>query len=249
MGFTVVLRRVALISALLGGLLAGVDRVSAQSTTPTMPAPATPAPVNPPAAAPATPAPATPPAPAPDAAPSAPAPAPPSPAPAPDTGNADKNPPDTSISQTFDLQARPVIMLSGKAAWDEGFKSINDAFDKLRGNLDKTGTKATGYPTAIFTQTDDAGFTFDAMIPVEKAPDGKPDLAADVSFGLSPAGKVMKFQHRSAYDDIDSTYEAITAYLDEKGLESKNMFAEEYLNRTKTSDDPSLEVDILVFLK
>ena len=42
---------------------------------------------------------------------------------------------------------------------------------------------------------------------------------------------------------------AITDYLDEKGLEARNMFAEEYLNRTKTSDDPSLEVDILVFLK
>ena len=59
----------------------------------------------------------------------------------------------------------------------------------------------------------------------------------------------MRFQHRSAYDDIDSTYEAITAYLDEKGIEAKNMFAEEYLNRTKTSDDPALEVDIYVFLK
>ena len=67
--------------------------------------------------------------------------------------------------------------------------------------------------------------------------------------GDSPGGKVMKFQHRSAYDDIDSTYEAITAYLDEKGLEAKNMFAEEYLNRTKASDDNSLEVDIYVFLK
>ncbi len=87
------------------------------------------------------------------------------------------------------------------------------------------------------------------MIPVEKAPEGKPDLPSDVSFGMSPGGKAMKFQHRSAYDDIDSTYEAITAYLDEKGLEARNMFAEEYLNRTKTSDDPSLEVDILVFLK
>ena len=46
-----------------------------------------------------------------------------------------------------------------------------------------------------------------------------------------------------------STYEAITAYLDEKGLEARNMFAEEYLNQVKTSDDSSLEVDIYVFLK
>ncbi len=162
----------------------------------------------------------------------------------------DKSPPDTSISQTLTLQPHPVIQLNGQATWDEGFKTLNDAFTKLNENLAKANIKPTGNPMAVFTETDDAGFKFTAMVPVDKAPDAKPaDLAADVGFGDSPGGKVMKFQHRSAYDDIDSTYEAITAYLDEKGLEAKNMFAEEYLNRTKASDDNSLEVDIYVFLK
>ena len=52
----------------------------------------------------------------------------------------------------------------------------------------------------------------------------------------SPSGKAIKFQHRGAYDDIDSTYEAITAYLDEKGLEARNLFVEEYLNDAKDFD-------------
>ncbi len=46
-----------------------------------------------------------------------------------------------------------------------------------------------------------------------------------------------------------STYEAITAYLDEKGLEAQNLFVEEYLNEAKSSDDTGLEVDIYVFVK
>ncbi len=46
-----------------------------------------------------------------------------------------------------------------------------------------------------------------------------------------------------------STYEAITAFLDEKGLDTKNLFVEEYLTDLKTSDDDGLEVDIYVFLK
>ncbi len=94
-----------------------------------------------------------------------------------------------------------------------------------------------------------AGFKFDAMIPLDKAPEGKTDLAPDVKVGETPSGKAMRFQHRGAYDDIDSTYEAITAYLDEKGLEAHNMFAEEYLDQVKTADDNTLEVDIYVFLK
>jgi len=66
---------------------------------------------------------------------------------------------------------------------------------------------------------------------------------------FSPAGKVMKFEHRSAYDDIDSTYEAITAYLDEKSVEAQTMFIEEYLTEPKTADDTSLQVDIYVFTR
>jgi effector-binding domain-containing protein len=59
----------------------------------------------------------------------------------------------------------------------------------------------------------------------------------------------MKFQHRGAYEDIDATYEAITAYLDEKNIEAQNLFVEEYLTDPKAPDDASLEVDIYVFIK
>ena len=148
------------------------------------------------------------------------------------------------------LQPHPVVQVSGQSTWDDGFKALNDSFTKLNEQLAKDKIQPTGHPMAVFTETDDAGFKFTAMVPVAADPGAKPaDMPADESFGQSPGGKAMKFQHRSAYDDIDSTYEAITAYLDEKGLEAKNMFAEEYLDRTKSSDDNSLEVDIYVFLK
>ncbi|RYB07866.1 GyrI-like domain-containing protein [Lichenibacterium ramalinae] len=261
MAFNGILRRLALMAAVAGGLAAASPPVLAQTTpaTPAAPTPATPAPPAP-VPAPATPAPAisAPSTPAPAATPptaAAPTPAAPdtaaTPAPAaPDAGAAPASPPDTSISQTMTLQPHPVLQLSGQSTWDDGFKTLNDSFTKLNEALAKAKMQPTGHPMAVFTETDDAGFKFTAMVPVAGDPGAKPaDMAADLSFGQSPGGKVMKFQHRSAYDDIDSTYEAITAYLDEKGLEAKNMFAEEYLNRTKSSDDNTLEVDIYVFLK
>ena len=249
MAFNGFLRRLALMMAVAGGLAVSAPLADAQtSTTPATPAAPTPAPVSP--AAPATPAPATP---APAAAPPAttpPAAASPTAPAAPDANAVPASPPDTSISQTLTLQPHPVLQVSGQSSWDDGFKTLNDSFTKLNEALAKAKVQPTGHPMAVFTETDDAGFKFTAMMPVAADPGAKPaDMAADMSFGQSPGGKVMKFQHRSAYDDIDSTYEAITAYLDEKGLEAKNMFAEEYLNRTKSSDDNSLEVDIYVFLK
>ncbi len=75
------------------------------------------------------------------------------------------------------------------------------------------------------------------------------DLPPDVAVGTNPSGKALKFQHRGAYDDIDSTYEAITAYLDEKGLEARNVFVEEYLNDANGADDANLALDIYVFIK
>ena len=35
--------------------------------------------------------------------------------------------------------------------------------------------------------------------------------------------------HRGSYDAMDSTYEAITNHLDEKQLEAKDLFIEEYV--------------------
>ena len=83
---------------------------------------------------------------------------------------------------------------------------------------------------------------------IAEKPESK-DLSDGVKIGDLPAGKAIKFLHRGAYDDIDSTYDLITAFLDEKGLELQNRFVEEYLTDTTEPDDANLEADIYVFIK
>jgi effector-binding domain-containing protein len=205
------------------------------ATPPTSPPPA----ANPPAATPSPPPAATPaPAPPPAAAPPA------SPAP-----NAGAPSDDSSTGLQLEMTAHPAAYMEGKANWTDGFAALTGAFGLVRGALDKSGLKASGHPVAVFTETDDSGFSYRAMIPIDKAPEGKSALSDAVKLGQTPAGKAMKFEHRGSYEDIDSTYEAITAYLDEKGMESDNLFVEEYLNDVKTPDDPTLQVDIYVLLK
>ncbi|WP_159731302.1 GyrI-like domain-containing protein [Methylosinus sp. Ce-a6] len=204
---------------------------------------------------------------APAAAPSAPAtPAPATPAPAtPDSPVAPKPtldlneaPPadaqaeaqaEAIAGQAIDIIARPVARLRGQGAWTDGLKTLSDAIANLRAAASNAGLTADGRPLVAFTETDDNGFHFEAMLPLVKAPDGKTKLEHGVEIGASPAGKALKFQHRGPYEEIDSTYEAITAFLDEKGLDTKNLFVEEYLTDLKSSDDDALQVDIYVFLK
>jgi effector-binding domain-containing protein len=231
---------------------------TAEAQQPPAPAAAAPA-ASPSAAAPAASAPATAPAATPTSAAASPAPAPspgasapaatpspaPTPAPTPSAASGDSG----SMGETIDLTARPAAYLDGKAGRDEVYSVIIDAIAAVRAEIAKAGLKPVDHPIAIFLEADDSGFKFRAAVPLATAPDGKTQLSDVVKIGETPVGKAMRFEHRGAYDDIDGTYEAITAYLDEKGVDAQDVFVEEYLNDIKSPEDPNLQVDIYVLLK
>lgn len=152
------------------------------------------------------------------------------------------------MSQTVTVEARPAAVIKGQGKWEDAAKTISEALAKLNDAVGTSGLSVNGRPFAVFTKTDDTGFAFEAMVPLAAAPEGKPKLPEGVSIGASPAGKALKFQHRDAYDEIEATYEAIAAYLDEKGLDTKDLILEEYLTDFK-GDDATVDVDIYVFLK
>ena len=73
------------------------------------------------------------------------------------------------------------------------------------------------------------------MLPVEAAPGSRPaGLPAEVTFGATPGGRAVRFVHRAPYDDINSTYEAISAYLDSKGIEVKEASRKNMSSRART---------------
>ncbi|MFO1125863.1 MAG: GyrI-like domain-containing protein [Methylocystis sp.] len=170
------------------------------------------------------------------------------PAEAPPPGSAVDESTQAVMSQTVTVDARPAAVIKGQGKWDNAAKTISEALAKLNDAVGKANLVVNGRPFAVFTKTDDAGFSFEAMTPLSAAPEGAPKLPEGVSIGASPAGKALKFQHRGAYDEIEATYEAIAAYLDEKGLDTKDMIIEEYLTDFK-GDDANIDVDIYVFLK
>ena len=48
---------------------------------------------------------------------------------------------------------------------------------------------------------------------------------------------------------MDDTYEAITNYLDEKRLESKDMLIEQYVTDPASADEKNLVVNVFVPIK
>jgi effector-binding domain-containing protein len=202
-------------------LLAG----SVFAQTPPAPAPATPAP-----AVPATPAePATPATPAEPATPKAAAPQPADP-----------------FGEEVTLPARTIVFVKGTATWDAAFETLLKAIKTVTAFLDKQGIKAAGPAMTIYVQTDDLGFQFQAGVPVDNAPKNPP---RNLTVGKSPDGKMLKFVHRGSYDAMDSTYEAITNHLDEKRLEAKDMFIEEYVTDPVKTPEDKLVVNVFVPIK
>jgi effector-binding domain-containing protein len=145
------------------------------------------------------------------------------------------------------LPERTIIYLQGHSDWNSAFETLVDAFKSLNEYLAKQSIKPTGPAMTIYTQTDDTGFDFRAAMPVAEAPKDPPK--GDIAVGQAPSGKALKFVHRGSYDAMDSTYEAITNYLDDKQLEAKDLFIEEYVSDPTTTDQGKLVVNVLVPIK
>jgi effector-binding domain-containing protein len=152
------------------------------------------------------------------------------------------------FGQEVKLAAKTIVYVSGSGTWDKAYDTLIEAFKKLTAYLDGAGLKATGPAMTIYTSTDDTGFDFKAAIPVAEPPKGSPPNR-EIMVGQSPDGKVLKFVHRGSYDDMNQTYEAITNFLDERGLDAKDLLIEEYVTDLVTSPQDKLVVNVFVPLR
>ena len=145
------------------------------------------------------------------------------------------------------LEPKTFIYMKGTATWETAFETIVEAFKTITDYMDRQKITATDKPLAIYTQTDEAGFQYQVGIPVAEAPKNPPK--GDLAVAKTPGGKMAQFVHRGSYDAMDTTYEAITNYLDEKRLESEDMFIEEYVTDPLKTPEDKLVVNVYVPLK
>jgi effector-binding domain-containing protein len=145
----------------------------------------------------------------------------------------------------INLPTRPALVISGQATWDKGFETLTENFRRLDAEARRLGLNVGGRPLTYFVETDDMGFRFDAILPVDRAPEVG-TTGANIRAGQTPQGKALRFTHKGPYEDVDTTYEGITAYLDAKGVIVRDQFIEEYVNEARDAADPNFEINIYV---
>jgi effector-binding domain-containing protein len=217
-------------------------RLGAVETAPLPPPAGAPAPASPGPAAPV-------PTPAPVPPPAAQAPVPITPAPAAPGATAERptlvpTPGDPVNVDEVTLPGKPAAVRARTSTRDDGFENLKKAFQAIEAELRKAGIAPAGRPVAVFVETDDMSFRYEAMVPITGVPDGRAALGSGVRFGKTPEGRALRFVHKGPYDDIDSTYETITAYLDAKGIVVRENFVEEYVTDLA---DAGGEIEINVF--
>jgi effector-binding domain-containing protein len=155
--------------------------------------------------------------------------------------------PGDAFGQEMTLPTRTILYVKGQSGWDKAYETLRTAFKTLHTALDKAGLKPTGPSMVVYTETDEKGFSFEAALPVAEAPKVPP--ASGISVGQATSGKALKFVHRGSYDAMDSTYDTITEYLDEKNLDATDPFLEEYITDPLTTPADRLTVNIYVPVK
>jgi effector-binding domain-containing protein len=150
------------------------------------------------------------------------------------------------FGEEITLSQKMVIVTKGTANWDTAFETLLASLKTLSAELEKQGGKAAGNSMIVYTSTDDTGFSYLAEIPVDQEPKNLPKT---INVAKSPDGKALKFVHRGSYENMDNTYEAITNHLDDKKLEAKDTFIEEYTTDPLKTEEDKLVINVYVPLK
>jgi len=155
--------------------------------------------------------------------------------------------PGDPFGEEITLAPKTIVYLKSSATWDSAFETILDAFKNVYAFLDRQGIKPAGPAMTIYTASDDAGFEFQAAVPIAEAPKDPPK--GDLAVGTSPEGKALKFMHRGSYDSLDQAYDAITHYLDERKLEARDLYIEQYNTDLLNTPEDNLVIEVLVPIK
>lgn len=127
--------------------------------------------------------------------------------------------------------------------------AIGGAYGQVGLFMTKNGIKQAGAPITINHKWDESGYRFDAVIPIDHAPE-KP-VAADspVQIKQTYGGKALKVVHKGAYHDMPATYDRLTAWMAAYGYESAGSPWDEYVSDPGNTAEADLVTNILMPVK
>lgn len=115
-----------------------------------------------------------------------------------------------------EVPAQPVLLIREREPLEKMSEVIPAAYAELESYLGELGIEPTGPPITVCPYADDEGMVaIQNSFPVE---DGAPGRGRIEAVTL-PSCTVVAFEHRGHYKELDRSYRALTALLEQEHLE------------------------------
>lgn len=123
-------------------------------------------------------------------------------------------------------------------------EAIGAGYAKVLASMKTNGLKQAGPPITINTRWDDAGYGFDAAIPVDKTPEKAIPADAPVQLKQTYSGKALKIVFKGPYGGMPPSYQKLEAYMAARGYEAAGPPWDEYVSDPGTTPEAELITNI-----
>ena len=114
--------------------------------------------------------------------------------------------------------------------------ALTEAYGRVLAFLSRSRIAPAGAPVAITREWDpEDGWEFFAGIPIAEPPAVLPDREAQVRIGRTPEGRSVVAVHVGPYAGLETTYDAIAAYIAVHDLEPAGPRWEQYVSDPGTT--------------
>lgn len=124
-------------------------------------------------------------------------------------------------------------------------EAMGEAYGEIAQYMGKKGLQFAGPPYALYKNMDMSALDIEMGFPLAAAAEGE----GRVESGVLPGGEAAVGVHTGSYADIGKTYEALQAFVKEKGRDSETWCYEFYLNSPEDTPPEKLQTEIYFPLK
>lgn len=141
-------------------------------------------------------------------------------------------------------QPVPAVTIRTRAAARDLPVVLSDVYGRLLAHLFQHEVQPAGAPFVIYRSMDMDDLDIEAGVPVRSS---LPETD-DISAGEMPGGRAVTCVHEGPYGTLGETYDAVTTWMEENGLEASGTGVEVYLNDPAETAEDELRTLIVIML-
>lgn len=144
--------------------------------------------------------------------------------------------------EVVDLQAQPTLVVRARAAVERLPEVLGPAWAAILGHAGQAGAEPNSAPFVAYHNMDmkdldlEIGFTFPRPLAGDE----------NVQAGEVPAGKAAQCVHVGPYDQLRTTYQALEAWMSERGLKHAGPAYEYYLDDPQATPPGQLRTRVVL---